>query len=70
VTKYLYDVPFSTPAATDQYRDGWEAIFGKKPEPTSAKTASLWGDHDSPEKPCPCESSLPFEECHGLPYKP
>ena len=50
--KYLHDVPFSTPAATDAYRDGWEATFGKK-RSTPA------------DEPCPCESGKRFEDCHG-----
>lgn len=50
--KYLYDVPFSTPAATDAYRDGWEATFGKK---RAAKD----------DEPCACESGKRFADCHG-----
>lgn len=54
MTKYLYDVPFSTPAATDAYREGWDAIFAKKP-----------GEKPAEGGACPCESGEAFEECHG-----
>jgi hypothetical protein len=69
VTKYLYDVPFSSKAATDEYRANWDAIFGRKAtEIERAKEAEselLFGSIDRPHKPCPCESGGSFGECHG-----
>lgn len=47
--KYLYDVPFSTPAATDSYRSGWEAVFGKKARGTMTVTSV---DRDAPTLTC------------------
>lgn len=47
--KYLYDVPFSTGAATDKYRDGWDAIF--------AKSADKAPEHD----PDYCEECAAFD---------
>lgn len=43
--KYLYDVPFSTPAATEAYRSGWDAVFGKR-EPQCS-------DCEKPCEKCP-----------------
>lgn len=67
--KYLYDVPFSTPAATDAYRANWDAIFGKKTTevveesiPDTEKEPPQWTKGD-----CPCESGKPFAACHGNP---
>jgi len=50
--KYLHPEPFSTPATTDAYRDGWERTFAKP-------------ENRLPEEKCPCESGKPFKECHG-----
>jgi uncharacterized protein YecA (UPF0149 family) len=56
--KYLHDVPFSTPAATDAYRSGWEVTFGKARDNYGAATPKAG-------EPCPCESGKRFEECHA-----
>lgn len=67
--KYLYDVPFGTPAATDKYREGWDAVFAPLKEGVEKakrdESERLYGSV-LPGDDCPCESGKAFARCHGI----